>query len=72
MEIKGNKEADKRAKLGADEGDLVIPVVAEKGLNKGFKKMRKEEKCGRGKGEGRVVRWERKVRVSCSHCRTSK
>ena len=70
--IKGNEEADKKAKLGADEEDPAFLVVIEGGLKEAWKKMRKEERCVRGTGEGRVVRWERKARVSYVHCRTNK
>ena len=34
--------------------------------------MRKNERCVRGTGGGRVVNWERKARVSYVHCRTGK
>ena len=54
--IKGNKEADKRAKLGAEEKDPAFPVIMEGGLKETWKKMRKVERCMKGTGEGRVVR----------------
>ena len=37
-----------------------------------WKKIRREERCVRGMGEGKVVKWERKARVSYVHCRTNK
>ena len=54
--IKGNEEADKKVKLGADEDDPTFPVIMEGSLKEVWKKMRKEERCMRGTGEGRVVR----------------
>ena len=61
-----------RAKLGADGVDPRFPVIAERGLKEGWKRMRKEERCVKGTGEGRVVRWERKASMSYVHCRTNK
>ena len=37
-----------------------------------WKKMRKEERSMKGMEKGRVVRWERKARLSYVHCRTNK
>ena len=37
--IKGNKEADKRTKLGADEKDPTFSVIMEGGLKEVCKKM---------------------------------
>ena len=70
--IESNKEADKKAKLDANEEDLAFPVITEGGLKEVWKKLRKEERCMRGTGDRRVVKWERKVRVSYVHCRTNK
>ena len=69
--IKGNKEANKKAKLGADDEDPTFPVITEGGLKEVWKRMRKEERCMKSTGEGRVVRWERKARVSYVHYRTN-
>ena len=71
IRIKGNEEADKKAKLCADIEDPAFPVM-EGSLKEAWKKMRKEERCVRGTREGRVVKWERKARVSYVHCRTNK
>ena len=70
--IKGNEEVDKKAKLVADEEDSAFPVITEAGLKEVWKKMKREERCMKGTGEGRVVKWERKARVSYVHCRTNK
>ena len=70
--IKGNEEADKAAKLGADEEDPTFPVITEEGLKESWKKVRREERCVKGTEEERVVKWERKGRVSYVHCRTNK
>ena len=35
ISIKGNEEADKRAKLNADEKDPAFPVITEGGLKEG-------------------------------------
>ena len=70
--IKGNEEADKKAKLEADMEDAAFPVITKGGLKEVWKKMRKEERCVRGTGEGRIVKWERKARVSYVYCRTNK
>ena len=70
--IRGNEEADKRAKSEAEEEDPKFPVVMEDGLKEAWKKMRKQDRCVKGTGEGRVVKWERKARVSYVHCRTNK
>ena len=70
--INSNKEADKKAKLGADKEDPAFPVIMEEGLKKTWKMLRKEERCMKGTEEGRVVKWERKARVSYVHCRTNK
>ena len=70
--IKGNEEADKRAKLGADIEDPTFSVISEGGLKEVWKQMRKEERWVKGTGEGKVVKWERKASVSYVHCRTNK
>lgn len=54
--IKGNKEADKKVKLDADEEVSEFPIITEGGLKKAWKKMRKEKRCMKGIGEGRVVK----------------
>lgn len=72
IRIKGNEEVDKKAKLEADNENPAFSVITEGGLKEAWKKMRKEERCVRGTREGRVVKWERKVRVSYVHCRTNK
>ena len=58
--------------MGAEEENPTFPVIIEEGLKETWKKMRREEKCVKGIGEGRVVRWKRKVRVLYVHCRTNK
>ena len=72
VRIKTNKEADKRAKWGANEEDLTFSVVMEGGLKEVWKKMRRQEKYLKGVGGRKVVKWERKARVSYIHCRTNK
>ena len=44
----------------------------EEGVKKVWKRIRKEERCVRGTGEGRVVKCERKARVLYVHYRTNK
>ena len=61
--IKGNKEADKTAKSVAHEVDPASPVITEGCLKEVWKKIRREERCVRGTGEGRVMKWERKAIV---------
>ena len=58
--------------MGDDKEDPTFPVITEGGLKEVRKKIRKEERCVRGTGEGRVVKWERKARVSYVHNRTNK
>ena len=70
--IKGNKEADKKAKLRADKEDPTFLVITEGGLKEGCKKMRREDRYVTGTGGVRVVKWERKARMAYLHCRTSK
>ena len=72
VEIKRNEEADKKAKLGAKEEDPTFPVITEGGLKETWKKIRRKERCVKGTGEGKVMKWERKARVSYIHCRTNK
>ena len=68
--ITNNKEADKRAKLGTNKEDSAFPIIMEGGLKDVWKGIRKEEKCVRGTGGGRVVSWERKAKVLCVHCKS--
>ena len=70
--IIGNKEADKKAKLGAKKEDPTSPVITEGGLQETWKKMKREKRCMKGIGEGSAVKWERKARVLYVHCRTNK
>ena len=56
--LNGNEEEDKKAKPGTNSEDPAFPVITEGGLKKGSKKIGKEERCMRGTGEGRVVKWE--------------
>ena len=70
--ITGNEEEDKRAKMGADAENPVFPNITEGALKEVWKRMRREERCGKGTGAGRVVNWNRKARLSYIHCRTNK
>ena len=56
IRIKGNEEANKKAKLGADVEDPTLPVITEGGLKEVWKKMRREERCVKGTGEGIVLK----------------
>ena len=56
----------------ADKEDPAYPMITEGGLKEAWKKMRREERCVKGTGEGRVVKWERKAKVSYVHCRIKK
>ena len=58
--------------MGDDKEDPTFPVIIEGSLKEVRKKMRKEERYVRGTREGRVVKWERKARVSSVHNRTNK
>ena len=52
---KDNEEADKKAKLGADIEDPTFPIITEGGPKDVWRRMRREERCVKGTGEGRVV-----------------
>ena len=69
---KSNEEADKRAKVGAENEDPTFPVITKEGLKEVWKRIRKEKRYIKGTGGGRVVKWERKAKVSYVYCRTGK
>ena len=53
--IRGNEEANKKVKLDTDIEDPAFPMITEGGLKETWKSMKREERCVKGTGEGRVV-----------------
>jgi len=70
-ELYGNEEADRLAK---ETTNLYFedPQITQGGLKQALRKMREEERRVKGVGMGRVVKWNRKVRVAYVQCRTGK
>ena len=58
--------------MNANEEEPAFSVITEVALKEIWQKMRREERCMRGIGEGRVVKWERKGSVLYVYCRTNK
>jgi len=67
----GNEEADPLAKM-ATQLYPEDPQITEGGLKQAWRKIREEERRVKGAGMGRVVRWNRKARVTYIQCRTGK
>jgi len=70
-ELFGTEEADQLAKM-ATQLYPEDPQITEGGLKQEWRKMREEERRVKGAGMGRVVRWNRKARVTYVQCRTGK
>jgi len=66
-----NEEADRLAKEATNLYPE-DPQITEGGLKQAWRKMREKERRVKRAGMGRVVRWNRKARVTYIQCRTRK
>jgi len=69
--IYGNEEVDRLAKEGAEKTPNTTRIM-EGGLKQAWAKKRKVERCVKGIGMGRVLKWNRKVLPNYTQCRTGK
>jgi len=69
--IYGNEKADRLAKEGAEKTPNTTRIT-EGGLKQVWAKKRKAERCVKGTGSGRVLKWNRKALLNYTQCRTGK
>ena len=65
------EQADKLAKEGAEKTPNTTRIT-EGGLKQVWVKKRKAERCVKGTGMGRVLKWNRKVLLNYTQYRTGK
>ena len=69
--IYGNEKADGLAKKGAEKTPNKT-WITEGGLKQAWVKKRNAERCVKGTGMGRVLKWNRKALLNYTQCRTGK